>query len=186
MNQQRKTGALLILLGVLALLAAAGMASAVVLSDQRAEQAGAVALTKLKMAIVSDSDKEAAADLPVIEIDGRDYVGWITLDGKDAAWPVESADGTGDIFPKVEAGNPADGGFILRGPYKRSVFGRLSEVKEDDTITFIQANGAVIRYHVESSSLIARYSDIEENDLLLLCHHGLSGWYVVGARVITE
>ena len=186
MSRERKAGVILVALGACALLAAAGIAASALMSDRKAGQEGAGALEKLKASISSDSDQTPAADLPVIEIDEEDYVGWISLDGADAAWPVESAEGTGDVLPKVVEGNPADGGFILRGPYKRSVFGRLSEVKEGDIITFIQANGAVVHYRTESSGLVARYSDIAPDDLLLLCHHGISGWYVVSAEAVNE
>lgn len=174
-------GWLPVLLGAVLILAAAFLTFSAVRADREAGRAAEETVQKLKSIIREDPDARLPEDPEVLEIDGHDCIGYFEAIGTDIAFPVESSDGDGLVLPKVESGNPKDGAFMIRGPYKKSIFGRLVELTPGGELRLYLAGGAKIPYRIESSGLLRRKSDIIPQDLVLFCRHTPGGWYAVSA-----
>lgn len=132
---------------------------------------------------------EAASDreMPVVEIDGYGYIGYLSLPPLGLDLPVMSEWDYDrlKIAPCRQFGTVADNNLVIAAHNYRRHFGRLSSMKNGDLVTFTDMNGRVTAYTVESVGVLSP-TDVEavqnnEWDLVLYtCTYGGASRVTVG------
>lgn len=132
---------------------------------------------------------EAASDreMPVVEIDGYGYIGYLSLPALGLDLPVMSEWDYDrlKIAPCRQFGTVADNNLVIAAHNYRRHFGRLSSMKNGDPVTFTDMNGRVTAYTVESVGVISP-TDVDavqnsEWDLVIYtCTYGGASRVTVG------
>lgn len=168
-----KSGRLLIVLGLVLIL------SALLLAGYNLADAGRAGETASRTAEVLVSaaeehraefspDKEVPADpgeilipdhvldperqLPVVSLDGRDYVGIIEIPAIGLELPVIAEWSYGGLkeAPCRYSGSPYTGGFVIAGHNYTAHLGRISELRQGDEVLFTDMDGSVFSYTVSA------------------------------------
>ena len=105
-----------------------------------------------------DSDTAVPeGEMPVVGIDGYDYIGVIQIPALDLTLPVisEWSYPALQIAPCRYEGSAYDGELVLSGHNYTSHFGRLEELSIGDEIRFIDVAGRTFTYAVQETEVLA-------------------------------
>ncbi len=92
--------------------------------------------------------------MPVIEIDGYDYIGVLQIPSLDLTLPVYSHGHPAlQIAPCRYEGSAYDGGLVIAGHNFDSHFGNLSRLEPGDEIRFIDLSGHTFTYAVAETEV---------------------------------
>ncbi|MGN0479893.1 MAG: sortase [Hominenteromicrobium sp.] len=94
--------------------------------------------------------------MPEVIIDGRAYIGYVTLPTLGMELPVLSAcsEEALRIAPCRYAGTVLDGNLVIAGHNYVSHFGPISGLSVGDTVLFTGADGAIYRYSVAETDIL--------------------------------
>ena len=94
--------------------------------------------------------------MPVIEIDGYDYIGVLQIPSLDLTLPVISdwSYPALQIAPCRYEGSAYDGGLVIAGHNFDSHFGNLSRLEPGDEIRFIDLSGHTFTYAVAETEVL--------------------------------
>ena len=186
-QRRRKSGSLLIAIGMLMLLSAAILTSLNFIEDGQAGEAAGNALEQLLLAerdardaarrassetssdesaesggltldpvYLNDNTSTPEGEMPVIEIDGYDYIGVLQIPSLDLTLPVISdwSYPALQIAPCRYEGSAYDGGLVIAGHNFDSHFGNLSRLEPGDEIRFIDLSGHTFTYAVAETEVL--------------------------------
>ncbi len=94
--------------------------------------------------------------LPVKEIDGKNYVGTLSVTALDIDLPVieEWSYDNFKTAPCVYEGTPYKNNFIVAAHNYRKHFGSLSSLKQGDSVFFKDMDGNIFRYEVMYTEIL--------------------------------
>ena len=168
MSKQR-VGLLLMITGILSLAAGLGLGGYNLWDNYRAGIQADVVLD----AIVRYQDETAVPDkapeappksppdpdreLPVLEVDGRRYIGMVSIPAIDVALPVQENWSLAllKISPCRYMGSPYRGDFIICAHNYATHFGRLKNLLPGDEVIFTDIDGNECHYTVTEMDTIA-------------------------------
>lgn len=186
-QRRRKSGSLLIAIGMLMLLSAAILTSLNFIKDGQAGEAAGNALEQLLLAerdardaarrassetsdeptatsggitldpvYLNDNTSTPEGEMPVIEIDGYDYIGVLQIPSLDLTLPVISdwSYPALQIAPCRYEGSAYDGGLVIAGHNFDSHFGNLSRLEPGDEIRFVDLSGHTFTYAVAETEVL--------------------------------
>lgn len=165
---RNKLGSLLIALGVLALLGAAGLFGYNQWDNARAEKAADAVLTQLEETIETPKtilpgetvvSSEAAADapeMPVTFIDGYDYIGYLSIPSIGLALPVmqQWSDSGLKIAPGRYSGSLYNDDLVIAGHNYTRHFSPIKHLSAGTEVLFVDMDGAVWHYAVSASEVL--------------------------------
>ena len=183
--KRSKKGAVCILLGALLLLSALGLTGYNLWDENRADKAAETRVQALRAQtpdleeedlppeLIPDYILNPGMEMPVLEIDGHDYIGYLSIPVLGLDLPVMSS----LSYPKLKiapcryAGSAyLDNLIIAAHNYKRH-FGGLKDLSIGDAVTFTDIDGNVFSYAVtevtqfEPNQAAELRSDVENWDL---------------------
>ena len=131
---------------------AARRASSETSSDESADSGG---LT-LAPVYLNDNTSTPEGEMPVIEIDGYDYIGVLQIPSLDLTLPVISdwSYPALQIAPCRYEGSAYDGGMVIAGHNFDSHFGKLAQLEPGDEIKFIDLSGNTFTYAVAETEVL--------------------------------
>ena len=131
---------------------AARRASSETSSDESADSGG---LT-LAPVYLNDNTSTPEGEMPVIEIDGYDYIGVLQIPSLDLILPVISdwSYPALQIAPCRYEGSAYDGGMVIAGHNFDSHFGKLAQLEPGDEIKFIDLSGNTFTYAVAETEVL--------------------------------
>lgn len=137
------------ILGVLLIAMAASMLIYNRIADMKAGEAAQALLPELKQGI----DNTAAAEPPemaTVEIDGYDYIGYLSIPTLDMELPVMSEWDYDrlNIAPCRQFGSAWTDDLVIAGHNYSRHFGLLSTIKVGDAVVFVDMNGNPFDYKV--------------------------------------
>lgn len=172
-----KKGTILISLGVLMLLAALGLTGYNVYEGHRAEEQSRATVTFLDETIPqvvpeeSVTAEELSADeadipdyvlnpdmeMPVLQHEGRDYIGKLSIPALGLELPVISqwSYPALKIAPCRYAGTAYTDGFVIAAHNYRAHFASLSSLNTGDLVTFTDVDGNLFQYEVAAKETLA-------------------------------
>lgn len=165
---RNKLGSLLIALGVLALLGAAGLFGYNQWDNARAEKAADAVLTQLEETIETPKtilpgetvvSSEAAADapeMPVTFIDGYDYIGYLSIPSIGLALPVmqQWSDSGLKIAPGRYSGSLYNDDLVIAGHNYTRHFSPIKHLAAGTEVLFVDMDGVVWHYAVSASEVL--------------------------------
>lgn len=165
---RNKLGSLLIALGVLALLGAAGLFGYNQWDNARAEKAADAVLTQLEETIETPktilpgetaASSEAAADapeMPVTFIDGYDYIGYLSIPSIGLALPVmqQWSDSGLKIAPGRYSGSLYNDDLVIAGHNYTRHFSPIKHLAAGTEVLFVDMDGVVWHYAVSASEVL--------------------------------
>lgn len=165
---RNKLGSLLIALGVLALLGAAGLFGYNQWDNARAEKAADAVLTQLEKTIERPKTilpgetvalSEAAADapeMPVTFIDGYDYIGYLSIPSIGLALPVmqQWSDSGLKIAPGRYSGSLYNDDLVIAGHNYTRHFSPIKHLAAGTEVLFVDMDGVVWHYAVSASEVL--------------------------------
>ena len=131
---------------------AARRASSETSSDESAAESGGLTLDPVYL---NDNTSTPEGEMPVIEIDGYDYIGVLQTPSLDLTLPVISdwSYPALQIAPCRYEGS-AYGGMVIAGHNFDSHFGNLSRLEPGDEIRFIDLSGHTFTYAVAETEVL--------------------------------
>ena len=179
MNKKRNGNRIpvLMIIGILLLLAAVGTYGYKFVTGMMAAGEADKVIEKMAQIVpqYEDGDAEATGQgedpLPVVEISGCDFVGYLELPPSEGSSdvrkiPVASAEHDGSKFAFRESGSPVKGKFKIGGRDQKSALGALDEIKPGDKITFVDMNGIRYPYMVSGMGSVKKWDGVD-HDLIL-------------------
>ena len=165
---RNKLGSLLIALGVLALLGAAGLFGYNQWDNARAEKAADAVLTQLEETIErpktilpgeTAASSEAAADapeMPVTFIDGYDYIGYLSIPSIGLALPVmqQWSEPGLKIAPGRYSGSLYNDDLVIAGHNYARHFSPIKHLAAGTEVLFVDMDGVVWHYAVSASEVL--------------------------------
>ena len=165
---RNKLGSLLIALGVLALLGAAGLFGYNQWDNARAEKAADAVLTQLEETIERPKTilpgemvalSEAAADapeMPVTFIDGYDYIGYLSIPSIGLALPVmqQWSEPGLKIAPGWYSGSLYNDDLVIAGHNYTRHFSPIKHLAAGTEVLFVDMDGVVWHYAVSASEVL--------------------------------
>lgn len=165
---RNKLGSLLIALGVLALLGAAGLFGYNQWDNARAEKAADAVLTQLEETIETPktilpgetaASSEAAADapeMPVTFIDGYDYIGYLSIPSIGLALPVmqQWSESGLKIAPGRYSGSLYNDDLVIAGHNYTRHFSPIKHLAVGTEVLFVDMDGVVWHYAVSASEVL--------------------------------
>ena len=105
---------------------------------------------------LNDNTSTPEGEMPVIEIDGYDYIGVLQIPSLDLTLPVISdwSYPALQIAPCRYEGSAYDGGMVIAGHNFDSHFGKLSQLEPGDEIKFIDLSGNTFTYAVAETEVL--------------------------------
>lgn len=120
--------------------------------DKQAGRVSGEIVTELKRDIKEEimPDIQETEEMPVVEIDGHNYIGYLTIPALNLELPVMSEWDYDKlkIAPCRQAGTIQDNDLVIAGHNFVSHFGRLTNLSVGDEILFTNMNGKTIEYFV--------------------------------------
>ncbi|MDO4923815.1 MAG: sortase [Peptococcaceae bacterium] len=152
MTRRKLGGIALMLVGVLALFAALGIAINNHQENEQATDASAKVLAEMQAA----GSQGGAVGGSVI-IDGNEYIGALYFPSLNLQVPIMAniSDAALMVAPCRQAGSVAEGGLVIAGHNFVNQFGRLDRLCVNDPIFFTDVQGNVTPYSVSEIELIA-------------------------------
>ena len=166
-------GTLLTILGLLLIAAALSLTGYNLWEEQRAAQSAETVVERLATPVSGEGSAigpgledggpafpdeagpgEAAPcgepELPERTIEGRDYIGVLSIPSLELELPVLSrwSNAGLKIAPCRYSGSPEEGGLVIAGHNYRAHFGGLKTLREGDTVLFTDADGKEYAYQV--------------------------------------
>ena len=105
---------------------------------------------------LNDNTSTPEGEMPVIEIDGYDYIGVLQILSLDLTLPVISdwSYPALQIAPCRYEGSAYDGGLVIAGHNFDSHFGNLSRLEPGDEIRFVDLSGHTFTYAVAETEVL--------------------------------
>ena len=174
----RKKSVICMAIGCLLLAAALGITSYNILDNRRAGMAAKATVERLEKIIlrntlddfdratpppeedIPDDVLNPEMDMPVVEIDGYDYIGTLELPTLDLTLPVMSD----WDYPRLKiapcryAGSAYQGNLVIAAHNYTNHFGTLSNLKIGDRITFTDSDGNIFSYSVAEIETLNPYA----------------------------
>ena len=198
---RRRAGVLLMLFGALLLLSAALLASSNQREEAHAEEKAEAALLELRRELLADSgqpilpqgaqqsaspdaasseaEESLSPEMPTLQIDGQDYIGYLELPTLGLSLPVMSewSELKLQTAPCRYWGTIQDGTLVILAHNHARHFGRLKELGIGDPAQFVDANGMVYPYEVAAIETLEpdevnRMVDSEYDLTLFTCTYG--------------
>lgn len=176
MSGKRKPGTIYFLLGALALTAALALTVRNLAEQRTAQTAVADTMRTLTAAVAERSDAAAPVQepgdapdnapeaetllpertMPVVTVNGYDYIGWLELPTLGLELPVMSEWSYArlKIAPCRYTGSAYSGDMVLAAHNFSSHFGRLSELSPGDAVIFTDADGHVFSYEAADVEIL--------------------------------
>lgn len=152
-----RAGVILMVLGVLLIAAAAALLFYNNAQSEQAWEASATALVAVREKIVeaaAETEETVAAPAetepePVVEVDGAEYIGYLSVPVLELELPVQSDWDTDKlrVSPCRYYGRAATGDLVICAHNNRH-FGKLKTLQQGDLVTFTDAAGTLYRYEV--------------------------------------
>lgn len=103
-----------------------------------------------------NNGKEMLVEMPVVEIDGYGYIGYLSIPVLNLELPVmaEWDYARLKIAPCRQSGSISDDDLVIAGHNYRSHFAPLSRLAEGDTILFTTMNGETVTYTVGRTEVL--------------------------------
>lgn len=160
---RKSPGILCIVIGCVLLLAALGLYGYNRYEDAQAGAEAQVVVQDLEQKLEqtvskaestetpSDSEEMLSPELPVVMLDGYDYIGVISIPAIDIKLPVMSdwSYPKLKISPCREFGSSRTDDLVIAAHNYENHFGRLKELSEGDTVIFTDMEGIVNTYSVK-------------------------------------
>ena len=160
---RKSPGILCIVIGCVLLLAALGLYGYNRYEDAQAGAEAQVVVQDLEQKLEqtvskaestetsSDSEEMLSPELPVVMLDGYDYIGVISIPAIDIKLPVMSdwSYPKLKISPCREFGSSRTDDLVIAAHNYENHFGRLKELSEGDTVIFTDMEGVVNTYSVK-------------------------------------
>lgn len=164
MKRRTRKGEALFCLGALMIAAALGLALYNLSRQAAAGKSSESGLRKLTETVAERRMEQAAAEkelypnleMPVVTIDGYDYIGWIELPALELTLPVMSEWDAArlKIAPCRYSGSVYSGDLVIAAHNYASHFGRLSALSPGDEVIFTDADGREFRYAVADAEIL--------------------------------
>ena len=164
MKRRTRKGEALFCLGALMIAAALGLALYNLSRQAAAGKSSESGLRKLTETVAERRTEQAAAEkelypnleMPVVTIDGYDYIGWIELPALELTLPVMSEWDAArlKIAPCRYSGSVYSGDLVIAAHNYASHFGRLSALSPGDEVIFTDADGREFRYAVADAEIL--------------------------------
>lgn len=157
MNKEKKQGKTIMLLGALLVVAALVLTFYNFYEEKKAEEFSSDVLSKFDMVAVTERSDTVPdyvlnpeMNLPRKEIDGKDYVGTVSIPSIDITLPVmaEWSEKNLKISPCVYEGTPYKKNFIICAHNYRNYFGSLKNLTQGDRVIFKDFDGNLFKYEV--------------------------------------
>lgn len=114
-------------------------------------------MSELRGKVGAAGSAAAAEDMPMVDVDGRDYVGYLAIPSLGLELPVAStwsyeqlADG-----PCRYYGTAEDGDLVIAGRDYDAHFGRIDRLGVGDRVAFVGADGVAYEYEVAEIDSVA-------------------------------
>ena len=122
-------------------------------SDEPAADSSGITLDPVYL---NDNTSTPEGEMPVIEIDGYDYIGVLQIPSLDLTLPVISdwSYPALQIAPCRYEGSAYDGGMVIAGHNFDSHFGKLSQLEPGDEIRFVDLSGNTFTYAVVETEVL--------------------------------
>ena len=122
-------------------------------SDEAAAESSGLTLDPVYL---NDNTSTPEGEMPVIEIDGYDYIGVLQIPSLDLTLPVISdwSYPALQIAPCRYEGSAYDCGMVIAGHNFDSHFGKLSQLEPGDEIKFIDLSGNTFTYAVAETEVL--------------------------------
>ena len=127
------------------------------LAGQRSEDILTVIKSHIKPSGAEESPREPLpAELPVKELDGNEYVGYLEIPALDLKLPVMNEWDYARLktAPCRQSGSSRTDDLVIAAHNYQSHFGRLKELTRGDTVLFTDMEGIVSRYTVERTEML--------------------------------
>ena len=174
MTGRKRLGRVLIILGALMLCAAFVLLMHNLREGKRAEAYSGVVMKQLAIRVREQAKQDRPAPdtneaarhrvtMPVIEIDGQEYIGFLTVPDLSIELPVMKDWDYGKLIlaPCRYSGTPYTGDLVIAAHNYGRHFGQLSHLERGARILFTGADGNVSRFAVEEIEVL-KPTDIEE------------------------
>ncbi len=168
---------MLMVLGIILILAALGLVAYQVISGHMAQSRSDKVMDVLSNVVPQYEDGDAEATgrgedpLPMVEVDGVSFVGYLVIPEQDLKIPVAGQDYEGSGFVFQDSGSPVKGRFVIGGKALKGLFGSIDQIKPGETVTFVDTNGVRYNYTVTGMMSTKKLEGID-HDLIL--HTGIS------------
>ena len=177
---KNKKGLPLMLAGLLFMAAAAGLVLFNRTEDRRAGEASAEVLTKVEEATSHTQLEPLDERMPMISVDGRDYIGTVRVESVGIALPVLAYWDEEDakIAPGLYTGSAYTDNMVLCGHNYKAHFAPLHNVETGAEVRFTDINGNEFVYEVseiytlKSSEVLEMISGKEWDLTLFTCTTG--------------
>jgi sortase A len=177
----KKQGSILILLGVLLLIAALGLAVYNMYDEVRANETARGALVQLQEQIVpvthdytspqpttSLPHYNTPSEMPVARVDENGYIGILTIPSQGLELPIlaEWSDKNLKTAPARFQGSVYEGNLIIAGHNYNSHFGRIPDMKLGDLAYFTDVDGNRFTYEMIDLVILGSNAleDLESGD----------------------
>ena len=157
---KNKSGMIFVIMGAVLMLSALLLLFYNHMEDQRAGKEAEEDLLKIQSqmeaAMVPETEKiglPRPEDLPVIEVDGYGYIGYLRIPDLGLELPVMD-DWDYQRLKKApcrQFGSPVTEDLVIAAHNYDRHFGRLDELKQGDRIIFINTEGYPYEYHVDKT-----------------------------------
>ncbi len=164
--KQHKLGIAFLLTGILLIAAALLLMLHNIREDHRAGKAAAVVLNEMTHSEENDNHQMLAAEgadiadeekaMPVMEIDGYDYIGYLSIPAIALELPVMSDwdDTRLKIAPCRQYGSVDGKDLVIAGHNYTSHFGALKKLSAKDLVYFTDVEGNCTAYQVATSEIL--------------------------------
>ena len=171
MNPRRLSTAIIII-GIALIIGAAGLAFYNIWTDAHAGEERDVILTELADYMPEEPEDESGepeetpelvdpmAPLPVVDVDGKGYLGSLSIPKLKLELPVQSEYDYDSlkIAPSVYYGSIATGDLVICAHNYRTHFGALKNLGEGDQVLFRDMNGLVYTYEVGATEIVSPFA----------------------------
>ena len=161
---KHNTGKLLMTIGLLLLAAALLLSGYNLWDESRAERSAVAAAEQLRQepAVTPEEGERPLYELypememPTVEIDGRLYLGRVTIPAIGLDLPVLSqwSSANGKVAPCRYQGSAYTGDLIIAGHNYRSHFGALKQVGVGEAVLFTDVDGNAFHYTVAAMEVL--------------------------------
>ena len=156
-------GIFLMVLGLLCILAAGGLVIYNRKQDDAAGRESALALSRVEAATSDTLLRGLSNVMPVVEIDGRDYIGTLSIPSLELELPILVAWDEEDsmIAPCRFSGSAYDDTMVIAGHNMRAHFSPIKSLTPGAEVLFTDVNGNVFTY-VLTDVLTLQPEQVEE------------------------
>lgn len=167
--KKSRDGVVLLVAGALLIAAALGLTAYNLWQQHTASNAAQAALTAFSQTVDERRAAQPSAPeetplyerqpdmtMPVVTIDGYDYIGWLELPTLGLELPVMSEWSYArlKIAPCRYTGSVYSGGMVLAAHNYASHFGKLAQLSPGDAVVFTDADGHVFSYAVADVEIL--------------------------------